>query len=182
MESLTAKQWVLAIHPKASVLEHVTAVDLDVKVYTVYASREDGAQRLSDAMPTAHEAWADAYSKLTDGRSEIDALIDEVCPPPRVVSGTAVAQLRPLLEELLRLRKRSELDKLGHGIAYDNAAAVIAWDEDTTGRSRPCFGCSTLTKGRAAWAGRPLSVTRGAAACIGCAIADTVKTIKAGNR
>lgn len=40
---------------------------------------------------------------------EIDALINEVAPPPLVVSEPAVRQLRPLLLELIARRKAEEL-------------------------------------------------------------------------
>lgn len=54
--------------------------------------------------------------------TQIQLLINEVAPPPLVVSGTAIRQLQPLLVELIARRKQ---DALAHSIAYDSCCSII---------------------------------------------------------
>jgi hypothetical protein len=71
------------------------------------------------------------------------------------------------------MTKVAEMEWTINGLQLD-------WNEDSKRKARPCFGCKAPTKGRARWDGPPSASWIGRAACVGCAIADTVKTIKAG--
>jgi formate dehydrogenase maturation protein FdhE len=74
------------------------------KVLSVYP--DEGSEEQRVVATFGDESAAPVAPAAED---EIDALINEVAPPPLVVSEPAVRQLRPLLLELIARRKAEEL-------------------------------------------------------------------------
>lgn len=78
---------------------------------------------------------------------EIDALINEVAPPPLVVSEPAVRQLRPLLLELIARRKASQTASAASPVAgvsatlqeFYGAASAMDWGQVVANGGPPCF-------------------------------------------
>lgn len=90
----------------AAIVEAIVALRTSYNVQDFPADGDTSQDHAANKLEAELRKLRSQESKEDVPGDEIDALVAEVCPPALVVSDTAVRQLRPLLEELLRLRRQ----------------------------------------------------------------------------